>query len=75
MNLSAIQLTRSDLAPTILETLDRVGLPPDRLDLELTKSLLIESDGQTEVTLGQLRKAGTKSHWTTLARAIRPSAT
>ena len=42
VNLSAIQLARSDLATTILETLDRVGCLPDRLDLELTKSLLME---------------------------------
>ena len=58
VNLSAIQLQRDDLVATVLDALAASGLPPDRLDLELTESLLMENDGPARDRLERLRAAG-----------------
>ena len=58
VNLSALQLQRDDLVATVLEALAASGLPPARLDLELTESLLMENDGPARDRLDRLRAAG-----------------
>ena len=60
VNLSAVQLARADLADLILATLDQTGLSPDRLDLEITESLLLDDDVVVSATLRRLRGAGIK---------------
>ena len=60
VNLSAVQLARANLADLILETLANIGLPPARLDLELTESLLMDNDDLVQSTLCKLREAGVK---------------
>ena len=60
VNLSAVQLARADLADTVLGALADTGLAPDRLDLELTESLLVNNDDLVRVTLGRLRALGVK---------------
>jgi EAL domain-containing protein (putative c-di-GMP-specific phosphodiesterase class I) len=60
VNLSAVQLARTHLADQILATLSETGLRPDRLDLELTESLLLDDDDAATATLARLRAAGAK---------------
>ena len=60
VNLSAVQLARASLADLVFATLDRTGLDPKRLDLELTESLLQENDDVVLATLGRLRAAEIK---------------
>ena len=60
VNLSAVQLGRADLADTVLGALAAAGLPPERLDLELTESLLVDNDELVRATLGRLRGVGIK---------------
>ena len=60
VNLSAVQLARADLADTVLNTLAHAGLDPERLDLELTESLLVDNDALVRATLGRLRASGIK---------------
>lgn len=58
VNLSAIQLSRGDLVATVFDALAASGLPAERLDLELTESLLMENDGAARDRLDRLRAAG-----------------
>ena len=58
VNLSAVQLARAGLADSILAVLRDTSLPPTRLDLELTESVLMEDDDAVRATLGRLRAAG-----------------
>ncbi|MCW6512921.1 EAL domain-containing protein [Lichenifustis flavocetrariae] len=60
VNLSAVQLAQADLADEILHVLAETGLPPERLDLELTESMLVEDGISIQNTLGRLRAAGIK---------------
>src|SRR5262249_41337536 len=60
VNLSVAQFKSRQLVPTIVNTLATSGLPPARLELEVTESVLLhESDG-TLATLHQLRDVGIK---------------
>lgn len=58
VNISAYQFRRSDLVPTIAAILAETGLDPDRLELELTESVLIESEQHNIETLSELSAMG-----------------
>jgi diguanylate cyclase len=58
VNLSARQLHKPGLAGEILEVLDRTGLPPAQLQLELTESAVVATDRQTLGTLAALASRG-----------------
>lgn len=58
VNISAYQFRRSDLVPTIAAILAETGLAPDRLELELTESVLIESEQRNIETLSELSAMG-----------------
>jgi diguanylate cyclase (GGDEF)-like protein len=58
VNLSAIQFSDRNLLPAILQALDAAALPPDRLELEITESVLLQSDDSTLATLHELRSRG-----------------
>jgi diguanylate cyclase (GGDEF)-like protein/PAS domain S-box-containing protein len=45
VNVSPKQISQSDLVQSVLHVLERTGIAPERLDLEITESLLI-SDGE-----------------------------
>jgi diguanylate cyclase (GGDEF)-like protein/PAS domain S-box-containing protein len=60
INVSPVQLRRSDLASRILEITERVRLAPDRLQIEVTESAIIDVDSVASVTLKTLRSAGVK---------------
>ena len=58
VNVSARQLNDSNFAPFILDELNKAGVTPSRIYLELTEGSLIESSRQTERTLRNLHEAG-----------------
>jgi len=60
VNVSARQLIQSDFTNTLRQALQDSGLPPQFLTLELTESVLIEQDGQTEERLREIRTLGVK---------------
>ncbi len=58
VNISPAQLRAGNLVATVTEVLARTGLPPSRLELEVTESLLIEDTEATLTTLSALKALG-----------------
>ncbi|QCG97797.1 EAL domain-containing protein [Azospirillum sp. TSA2s] len=58
VNMSAVQLGQHDFVPRVLEILARTGLPPHRLELEITESQMIGSLDAAIGKLNALRQAG-----------------
>ncbi|MEY1554923.1 putative bifunctional diguanylate cyclase/phosphodiesterase [Yoonia sp. R2331] len=58
VNLSPVQFQNSNLANDIIADLDRIGLAPERLELELTESLLLQDEEGVSAVLQRLRHAG-----------------
>lgn len=58
VNLSPVQLRDPALGQTIAGILAETGLPPARLELEITETALLQDDGTTFATLGALRALG-----------------
>ncbi|MBK1836531.1 EAL domain-containing protein [Azospirillum sp. YIM B02556] len=58
VNMSAVQLAQHDFVPRVLEVLARTGLPPHRLELEITESQMIGSLDAAIGKLNALRQAG-----------------
>ncbi|MTJ80592.1 MAG: EAL domain-containing protein [Telmatospirillum sp.] len=60
VNLSAMQFRRGNLEETVLDALDAAGLTPDRLELELTETMLIENAQAVMSTVEKLRARGVR---------------
>ena len=58
VNLSSTQFRSGNLENTILSALAEAQLAPERLDLEITESTLLEDRGDTRRTLQSLRAQG-----------------
>jgi len=58
VNISARQFLRQDVVAWVTRTLDEIGLPPDRLELELTETLIAQDVEKVIVTLQRLRELG-----------------
>jgi diguanylate cyclase (GGDEF)-like protein len=58
VNISAVQFRRSNVVETIHAVLSETGLSPDRLDLEITESLLLDDSREVHTALGELRALG-----------------
>ena len=58
VNLSARQFSNNDLASVVMYALAESGLPPERLELEITETSLIESEEECLRTLSQLKNLG-----------------
>lgn len=58
VNVSEIQLRDEGFCDLVLKVLNETGLGPERLELELTESLLVSSDGAPSRTLKRLREMG-----------------
>jgi diguanylate cyclase (GGDEF)-like protein len=58
VNVSPLQFRRPGLVEAAAEALARSGLPPDRLELEITESVLLDDDATTRETLHRLRALG-----------------
>jgi EAL domain-containing protein (putative c-di-GMP-specific phosphodiesterase class I) len=59
INLSPLQIRR-ELIEAVLQALAASGLPPDRLELEITESVLLQDSQNTLATLHQLRQLGVR---------------
>ncbi len=58
VNLSPLQIKERDIVADIVAALRNSGLPADRLDLEVTESVLLVDDSPTRATLLRLRAMG-----------------
>jgi diguanylate cyclase (GGDEF)-like protein/PAS domain S-box-containing protein len=58
VNLSPVQFQKGNLLDVIMCVLVDTGLPPDRLELEITESMLIENDLDIGGVLRQLKNLG-----------------
>jgi diguanylate cyclase (GGDEF)-like protein len=60
VNLSSVQFEREDIVALVAETLAATGLPPDRLELEITETLLLQDSEAILGTLNALREMGVR---------------
>jgi diguanylate cyclase (GGDEF)-like protein/PAS domain S-box-containing protein len=60
VNLSAIQFRHADLVSAVTSALERSGLTPGRLELEVTESVLLEDPQESLLTLLQLKDLGVR---------------
>lgn len=60
VNLSALQFKRGDIVATVTNALERSGLLPGQLELELTESILLQDIEVVMKTLRQLKAIGVK---------------
>ena len=58
VNLSAAQFRNGDLSDIVARTLAETGLPPDRLELEITETVLLQKDAGNLAVLHQLKNLG-----------------
>ncbi len=58
VNLSPLQFNHGDLLETILGALADSGLPPERLELEITETVLLENDTEHLAIMHQLKEIG-----------------
>jgi diguanylate cyclase (GGDEF)-like protein len=58
VNVSARQLAQADFAESTLDVLERCGLPPQALAIEVTESALIEDAGVAKTLFQSLKRAG-----------------
>jgi diguanylate cyclase (GGDEF)-like protein/PAS domain S-box-containing protein len=60
VNLSARQVAHRGLADSVAEVLDRTGLDPGHLRLEITESVLVEESASAKATLEALSEIGVR---------------
>ncbi len=60
VNLSSIQFKRGVVVSAIRGALAASGLPPHRLEVEITESVLLQDDQATRIALHQLREIGVR---------------
>ncbi len=60
VNLSPAQFRDADMAETVADVLRETGLPPERLELEITESLLINDTDEVFGKLTRLRELGVR---------------
>lgn len=58
VNVSGRQIEAGRLRDTVAQILDETGAAADRLELEITESVLLEGEGAAEATLRELRDLG-----------------
>jgi diguanylate cyclase (GGDEF)-like protein len=58
VNLSAVQFRKTNLFDVIMRALIESGLPPERLEVEVTESVLLENESDYAVLLHQLKAIG-----------------
>lgn len=60
VNVSVVQLGQPDFVPRVLQVLERTGLPPARLELEITESLMMGCFDASVDKLNELCGAGVR---------------
>lgn len=58
VNISAIEFEGANIVATIAEALDATGLPPERLEIEITETVLMTNTDAVIDTLNQIRTLG-----------------
>ena len=58
INVSVLQLLRAPLADQLRAIIDEVGVPPNRIELEVTESMVMQNAAQTTSVLNELRSLG-----------------
>ena len=58
VNLSPVQFKQGDVIASVRQALELSGLPPGRLELEITETILLEEDDNALACLHQLRAMG-----------------
>jgi diguanylate cyclase (GGDEF)-like protein/PAS domain S-box-containing protein len=58
VNLSLVQFRKADLSATVMHSLEASGLPPERLELEITETALIESAAECLPALRHFKHIG-----------------
>lgn len=60
VNLSPRQLIQGDLVATVADALEKSGLPPHLLELEITENIFMEHADELESTLQRIRELGVR---------------
>ncbi len=60
VNLSALQFKRGDVVKSVKNALKRSGLPANRLELEITESVMLQDIAEARVVLEKLEKIGVR---------------
>lgn len=60
VNVSAVQMRSEGLAEAVFTTLERHGIAPHRLELELTETAMVEDSDRISATLARLRERGVR---------------
>jgi diguanylate cyclase (GGDEF)-like protein len=60
VNLSPVQFRTGNIVETVIAALDRSGLEPNRLELEITESVMMSDADATIATLARLKALGVK---------------
>ncbi|MBW2499677.1 MAG: EAL domain-containing protein [Deltaproteobacteria bacterium] len=60
VNVSPVQFEQDDVFTAVVDALKHAGLPPESLDLEITKNLLLREDPTTSQALEELRRMGVR---------------
>jgi diguanylate cyclase (GGDEF)-like protein/PAS domain S-box-containing protein len=60
VNVSVRQFRTPNFVDQVLEELDRAGLPPEQLTIEITESLLLGEQEEIQADIARLRQAGIK---------------
>lgn len=60
VNVSAVQFGNPDFLETVAAALDESGLPPERLELELTETVFLNDTEATEQLLEEIKKLGVR---------------
>lgn len=58
VNVSAAQFGRTQFVEEVLATLQRVGVAPQRIEMELTEAVALKQPEQAEITIRKLHAAG-----------------
>ena len=58
VNVSPVQLKTGNLKGAVVQALEKSGLPPDRLELEITETSLLEESAEVRETLQKLKALG-----------------
>lgn len=58
VNLSAVQFKQHNLCEIVMDAVTTAGLPPNRLELEITESVLLDVNETTLASLNRLRSHG-----------------
>ena len=58
VNLSPLQFRKINLSDVVMNALDRAGLPPERLEIEITETALIELAAECLPALHRFKQAG-----------------